>query len=120
MLPTARPDGVSLASADVSTLRTLIREELALAKKNSDPPVIRAPTAEPAATPTSPETVAEHRNALAEVDNLTAGGVWGDEQRIRFRTDLGLLNAEERRHAIHQLLTAVNTGVIKLHGRPPF
>jgi hypothetical protein len=113
---TSRPNEVAHTSSDLSTLRNLIREELALAKKDDATAVIRA---QPEAPPSS-EILAERRNALAEIDGLTAGGVWDDEQRIRFHNDLQILDAGERKHALQQLVLGINSGAIKvkLHGGP--
>jgi hypothetical protein len=112
---TTHPDAAPLASSEMSGLRTLIREELALAKKDSATPVV--PTQVEA--PPSPEILTQRHNALAEIDGLTAGGVWGNEQRVRFRNDLRVLDAGQRKHAMQELMAALNSGTIKVHGGPP-
>jgi hypothetical protein len=50
----------------------------------------------------------------------SAGGVWDNEQRIRFRKDWHVLDAAWRKHALQQLVAGINSGVIKVHGWPLF
>lgn len=50
----------------------------------------------------------------------SAGGVWDNEQWIRFRKDLRVLDAARRKHALQQLVAGINSGVIKVRGWPLF
>jgi hypothetical protein len=97
---------------DRAELRTMLREELAavLAAKGASPV---APAAE-AAKPPSQELVTQRREAVAAIDGMIAGGVWGNEQRASFREKLVVLDREQSEHAMQELITGINTGTIRI------
>jgi hypothetical protein len=97
---------------DRAELRAMLREELAavLPVKGSNPP----PAATEATKPPSQELVTQRRDAVAAIDGMIAGGVWGNEQRTSFREKLGVLDPEQSDHAIQELITGINAGTIRV------
>jgi hypothetical protein len=97
---------------DRAELRTMLREELAtvLAAKGGNP----APHATEATKPPSQELVTQRREAVAAIDGMIAGGMWGNDQRASFREKLAVLDPEQTDHAMQELITGLNAGTIRM------
>ena len=108
----AAPTGA--ASIDMSALRTVIKEELASALGSKE-------GARTGGSPELPsaESLAKRREAQADIDAMVAGGVWGNEQRVDFQQRLSELGPEERERALHQLVTGLNQGTLKVETDGP-
>lgn len=107
----------SLVGIDVAALRALLREELAAVLRSKEG--IKPASSQAQAAPVSPETLVKRREAQADVDALIAGGVWGDEQRFDFQQKILLLDAEQREHAMQELVIHLNGGALKVETNGP-
>ena len=113
-IPIAPAAPTVVASIDMSALRRVIKEELALALGGKED----ARTA-PSLKPLSPEALAKRREAQADIDAMVAGGVWGNEQRVGFQQRLAELGPEERERALQQLVVNLNQGALKVETDGP-
>jgi hypothetical protein len=95
------------------------RQELAKAlQSHKEGPAERA---EAATVTVTPEVQAARRAAQSDIETLVAGGVWGNEQRSEFRTKLVMLDSEQQRLVMQNLVLALNSGAVKLQtSGPPF
>ncbi|MBS0416518.1 MAG: hypothetical protein JSR66_02310 [Proteobacteria bacterium] len=114
--PSARATGVCEQRApdkdiDVAAIKAIVRDELASALGR--PSQVGALT-QPASPrqPVSPQILAQQREAAETIDALIAGGIWGEEQRRAFHQKLLMLDSQQRRHALKQLMTGINSGAI--------
>jgi septal ring-binding cell division protein DamX len=107
------------ASVDMSTMRAMLREELAgaAADKRSE----AEPASAQPANPASVQTLARRDEAAQAIDGMLAKSVWDANQRRSFEQTLMLLDPNQREHALQQLATGINSGAIRIHfgARPP-
>jgi hypothetical protein len=124
--------GLSAGRADIDSgvLRALIREEMtavlnARAGSNLATPASAGKSGSGTAGPTpgqdavSPETLAQRREAQEQIDTMLSQGVWGNEQRLSFQQKLVVLDADQKEHALQQLITSMNNGTLQVRTDGP-
>src|SRR5262245_11271836 len=112
---------ISAGAADIAQIRAVVREELASALatlKNPAPSQTGKAAAAPEPPPT-PELLAQRREALATIDNLLAGGDWGNEERALFHSKMALLDPDQAAQALHEVVVGLNIGTIHAHTDGP-
>jgi hypothetical protein len=120
--PVAQAEAVTVATSvnNVEAAQcTAFRQELTKAlASHKDGPGDRAAAA-PAVV--SAEDVAARQAAQTDIEALVAGNVWGNEQRSEFRAKLAMLDSEQQKLVMQNLVLALNSGAMKLQTNgPPF
>jgi hypothetical protein len=110
VLPQQQPAASS--ALDLAQLHAAIREELAAASGSQA--ANRQPTTAAAKqqVPASAELVAQRREALQDIQGMIATGEWGNNERIKFQQRIAVLDPEQARQALQQVLIGLNNGTI--------
>ena len=117
-------DSVVRSGIDAGELRSVMRQELAVALANAarstslpgQPSAVLPPAAPlPAAV-----TLPQRREALQAASAIVAAGQWGPEERLSFHQQLTLLDAADREQAMQELVHAIDNGSIRLSPDAPF
>jgi len=112
-MPSGAPSGI-----DLEQLHAAIREELAAASAGQTSG--RQSGAEPRApAPASAELVAERRAALQEIHGMVSSGQWGDAERTSFHRKLAVLDAEQAKQALEEVIAGLNNGSIRATTNSP-
>ena len=109
MAPQAQPAEPSVL--DLAQLHAAIREELAAASR-SQASNMQAAAAAKENVPATPELVAQRREALQDIQGMIATGKWGNTERVEFQQRLGVLDPEQARQVLQQVVTGLNNGTI--------
>src|ERR1700730_10242462 len=99
----AAPSGL-----DLSQLHAAIREELAAASRSQPANKQPATTTAKEEAPASAELVAQRREALQDIQGMIAKGEWGSTERASFHQSIAVLNPEQARQALQQVLIGLN------------
>jgi len=102
--------GIGLAQ-----LHNAIREELSAVAASQTGS--KQPATSPA--PVSAELMAQRREALREIQDMVAGGSWGDAERISFHRKLDLLDPQQAQQALQELMMGLNNGTIQVQTNSP-
>jgi len=63
--------------------------------------------------PASRELVAQRREAMQDIQTLMASGEWGDKERTEFQQKFAVLDPEQARQALQQIMKGLNNGSIQ-------
>lgn len=119
--PSSQVGQTSAGAVDIAQIRAVVREELAAAVatlKDQTPSRSGKPAAAPEPPP-APELLAQRREALATIDNMVAGGDWGNEERALFHSKMAVLDPDQAARALHEVVVGLNTGTIHAHTDGP-
>jgi hypothetical protein len=72
-----------------------------------------ATTAAKANVPASRELVAQRREAMQDIQTLMASGEWGEKERTEFQQKLAVLDPEQARQALQEVVKGLNNGSIQ-------
>jgi hypothetical protein len=103
---------------DLAQLHAAIREELAAAGSQAAH-AQSATTAAKERVPASPELVTQRREALQEIQGMISSGEWGNNERIEFQRRIAVLDPEQARQALQQVLVGLNNGTIHAQTNTP-
>jgi hypothetical protein len=98
---------------DLAQLHAAIREELASASRSQATNKQPATTAAKEEVPASAELVAQRREALQDIQGMIAKGEWGSTERARFQQSIAVLDPDQARQALQQVLIGLNNGTIQ-------
>jgi hypothetical protein len=105
---------------DLAQLHAAIREELAAASGSQPANKQSATTAaDKQEVPASAELVAQRREALQDIQGMIAKGEWGSTERAGFQQRIAVLNPEQARQALQQVLIGLNNGTINALTKVP-
>jgi hypothetical protein len=110
----AAPSGLDLAQ-----LHAAIREELAAASRSQAANKQPAATAAKDEVPASAQLVAQRREALQDIQGMIAKGEWGSTERAGFQQRIAVLDPEQARQALQQVLIGLNNGSINALTKVP-
>jgi hypothetical protein len=110
----AAPSGLDLAQ-----LHAAIREELAAASRSQAANKQPAATAAKDEVPASAQLVAQRREALQDIQGMIAKGEWGSTERAGFQQRIAVLDPEQARQALQQVLIGLNNGTINALTKVP-
>jgi hypothetical protein len=97
----------------LAQLHAAIREELAAASMGQAANKPSATTAAKEDVPASRELVAQRREAMQDIQTLMASGEWGDKERTEFQQKFAVLDPEQARQALQQIMKGLNNGSIQ-------
>jgi hypothetical protein len=115
----SQPQPTAPSGLDMAQLRAAIREELAAASTSQGANKQPTTTASKESVPASPELVARRREALQDIQGMIAKGEWGTTERVEFQQRLAVLEPEQARQALQQVLIGLNTGAIQAQTNLP-
>jgi hypothetical protein len=105
----AQPQSGAQAGLDLSQLHAAIREELAAARLQGG---VQPAGAEQKGAPASAELVAQRREAVQDIEGMIATGEWGNSERAQFQQRFALLDPDQARQVLREVVTALNNGTI--------
>jgi hypothetical protein len=100
--------GVAQPGLDLTQLHAAIREELAAARLQGGNQQSGAQKAAPA----SAELVAQRREAVQDIQQMITTGEWGMGERVQFQQKFALLDPDQARQVLQQVVTGLNNGTI--------
>jgi hypothetical protein len=109
----SQPQPAGPSGLDLAQLHAAIREELAAASMGQAANKQSATTTAKENVPASPELVAQRREAMQDIQTMIASGEWGDNERTEFQRKLPVLDPEQARQALQQILKGLNNGSIQ-------
>jgi len=109
----SRPQPAGPSGLDLAQLHAAIREELAAASMGQAANKPSATTAAKEDVPASRELVAQRREAMQDIQTLMASGEWGDKERTEFQQKFAVLDPEQARQALQQIMKGLNNGSIQ-------
>ena len=104
---------------DLAQLHAVIREELAATSIGQAANKQSAITAAKENVPASRELVAQRREALQDIQTMMASGEWGDKERTEFQRKFAVLDPEQARQALQQVMQGLNNGSIQALTKVP-
>jgi len=105
----AQPQTGAQPGLDLSQLHAAIREELAAARLQGGAQPLGA---EKKNAPVSEELVAQRREAVQDIEGMIATGEWGNSERAQFQQRFALLDPDQARQVLREVVTALNNGTI--------
>jgi len=102
---------------DLAQLHAAIAEELAAASGSQARN--RQPTAAKEQVPASAELIAQRREALQDIQGMISAGEWGNNERMEFQQRIAVLDPEQARQALQQVLIGLNNGTIHALTKAP-
>jgi hypothetical protein len=106
------------AAIDMTQIRAVLREELAVALAQQGNGQAAVQTAAPP-PPASPELLAQRREAVQDIEAMVAGGRWGNDERAAFQQRLTLLDPQQAERVLMQVTRALNEGTIQVTTNGP-
>jgi hypothetical protein len=102
---------------DLAQLHAAIAEELAAASGSRAGN--RQPTAAKEPVPASADLIAQRREALQDIQGMISAGEWGNDERVEFQQRIAVLDPEQARQALQQVLIGLNNGTIHALTKAP-
>jgi len=112
------PPGSARSGLDLAELHAAIKEELAAASR-SQPANERQATAVRETVPASAELIAQRREALEDIQGMVASGEWGNGERAQFQQKFAVLDPEQARSVLQQIVRGLNSGTIRAEADLP-
>jgi hypothetical protein len=113
-----QPQPAASSEIDLAQLRAVVREELAASRSQGAATQSAGPAAKQNA-PASPELVAQRREAMQDIQTMIASGQWGNAERVQFQQKLSMLDPDQARQALQQVLIGLNNGSIQTETKMP-
>jgi hypothetical protein len=115
----SQPPPASASGLDLAQLHAAIREELAAASQSPVASKQTATTATKENAPASAELIAKRREAMQDIQTMIASGQWGENERAEFQQKFGMLDPEQARQSLQQVLIGLNNGSIQALTKVP-
>jgi predicted lipid-binding transport protein (Tim44 family) len=104
---------------DLAQLHAAIKEELAAASRSQAGSRQATAAAAKEPVPASAEVIAQRREALQDIQGMIATGEWGNNERAEFQQRIAVLDPEQARQALQQVLIGLNNGTIHALTKAP-